>query len=167
MTAVKNNKGSTSILIIMLMVVLMIFGLTILTTTLSNENLSLKKQSWLVSYYELEVLAADQLAAIDQKTELIKAGLDEHYDTPAEYKKELVEKFDGVVESNGHYYKDIVVSETSGEYLKHIYIRIEWIIPELGVSFVTNRNFDVLEYVQVQDYFEYDDIEFGTPFAPE
>ncbi len=48
------KKGSTSILIVIMMVVLMILGLAILTMALSNKRLSDKKIDWKADYYTLE-----------------------------------------------------------------------------------------------------------------
>lgn len=52
------RKGATSILVIVLMVVLIVLGLAILTTSLSGVRLAQKKQNWLQSYYGLETQAA-------------------------------------------------------------------------------------------------------------
>lgn len=52
------QSGATSILVIVMMVVLIVLGLAILTTSLSGVRLAQKKQSWLISYYTLEKEAA-------------------------------------------------------------------------------------------------------------
>lgn len=62
---IKNEDGSSSILVIILMVVLMVFGLAVLTTSLSNLRLSEKKRSWLADYYKVEGLAEKEIALID------------------------------------------------------------------------------------------------------
>lgn len=61
----KNEKGSSSILVIILMVVLMVFGLAVLTTSLSNMRLSQKKHAWLNDYYLTEAKAETSIATID------------------------------------------------------------------------------------------------------
>lgn len=61
----KKEEGASAILVIIMMVVLMVFGLAVLTTSLSNVRLGQRKQAWLAEYYELEAVAAKQLASID------------------------------------------------------------------------------------------------------
>ena len=61
----KKENGASSILVIIMMVVLMVFGLAVLTTSLSNIRLGERKQAWLSEYYELEAVAAKELASID------------------------------------------------------------------------------------------------------
>jgi len=65
--SLSNNKGASSILVIILMVVLMIFGLAILTTSLANQRLATKKRAWLVDYYQLEGAVEITLAHIDEQ----------------------------------------------------------------------------------------------------
>ena len=72
MKQINNDRGSSSILVIILMVVLMIFGISILTTSLSNMRLSEKKKSWISEYYQLEALSEERIARIDSM--LIKAN---------------------------------------------------------------------------------------------
>lgn len=61
----QRRKGATSILVIVMMVVLIVLGLAILTTSLSGVRLAQKKQLWLQSYYKLELDSAIALATID------------------------------------------------------------------------------------------------------
>lgn len=61
-----NQRGSTSVLVIIMMIVLLVFGLAILTTSLSNVRLADKKINWLKDYYLLEADAAQALAELDQ-----------------------------------------------------------------------------------------------------
>lgn len=63
---VRDEQGSSSILVIILMVVLMVFGLAVLTTSLSNLRLAEKKRDWLQGYYDVEAHVETRLALIDQ-----------------------------------------------------------------------------------------------------
>jgi hypothetical protein len=151
-----NKKGATSILIIMLMVVLMVFGLTILTATLSNDALSNRKIQWLSDYYMLEGLVAEELAEIDYTLQELLATTA----TNEEYFDAVRLKYD-----TDDLLYDFTVSEEQGDYLKHIDVTLHFIEPKL-----TDNNklilFDLIAYRQTQDFFEYDDIEFGVPFPP-
>jgi len=62
----KYDEGSSSILVILLMVVMMVFGLAVLTTSLSNIRLAEKKQDWLHDYYNLEGLVEEKIGELDQ-----------------------------------------------------------------------------------------------------
>lgn len=59
------KRGATSILVIIMMVVLLVLGLAILTTSLSGVRLAQKKQDWLQSYYKLEEQGAYAQASLD------------------------------------------------------------------------------------------------------
>lgn len=61
-----SEKGASSILVIIMMVVLLVFGLAVLTTSLSNVRLGDRKKAWLYDYYQLEGEGAKEIAAFDQ-----------------------------------------------------------------------------------------------------
>lgn len=63
--SLKNERGASSILVIIMMVVLLVFGLAILTTSLSNLRLSERKKDWLNEYYLLEGQVVAEVAAYD------------------------------------------------------------------------------------------------------
>ncbi len=50
----RNEEGSSSVLIVVMMVVLIVFGLAIFSTALSNMRLADKKIAWKNEYYQLE-----------------------------------------------------------------------------------------------------------------
>ncbi len=60
------KRGATSILVIIMMVVLLVLGLAILTTSLSGVRLAQKKQDWLQSYYKLEIDGAFAQAELNK-----------------------------------------------------------------------------------------------------
>ncbi|MCH4890048.1 hypothetical protein EZV73_20885 [Acidaminobacter sp. JC074] len=153
--SVLNKKGATSVLIILLMVVLMVFGLTILTTTLSNQSLSEKKQTWLSEYYDLESYVAIELASIDQRlTDLKEANQEETL------LQAYMDEFDLIKEGDAYYYY-FRVSEDAEENLKHIDVTLEIYLDKNQI-----KNYDIVDYSETQDLFEYEDIKFGNPFIP-
>lgn len=63
--SLKDNQGASSILVIVMMVVLLVFGLAVLTTSLSNVRLGNRKKAWLADYYTLEGEAMATIADYD------------------------------------------------------------------------------------------------------
>jgi len=167
-----NNQGATSVLIILLLVVLMIFGLTILTTTLSNESLSNKKNEWLTDYYTLEKEVALNLAEIDHQIQALKLdALSNGSENRDQYLiDQLKSSIDGMTKENNKHYFWLDISESSGEYLKYITVKAEILIPDNSVdkdTFLKTKNYEIVLYSESQDLFEYNDIEYGVPFAPD
>ena len=69
-----NRKGASSVLIILMMVVLIVFGLAALTTSLAAMRLGDKANDWTGEYYELEATAEEFLFKVDGL--LVQAELD-------------------------------------------------------------------------------------------
>lgn len=61
----KSNKGASSVLVILLLVVLVVFGVAALTTALSNVRLGQKVVDWNDKYYAAEAQANEMYAQID------------------------------------------------------------------------------------------------------
>lgn len=61
-----NNKGAASVLVIVMMLVLVIFGLAMVTTALAQYRLSQNHESFLADYYALETQAQKQINHMDQ-----------------------------------------------------------------------------------------------------
>lgn len=61
-----NQKGATSIFVMIFMVILLVFGLAALTTSLASLKLADKNHSWSKEYYQLEANAEKEIAQIDQ-----------------------------------------------------------------------------------------------------
>ncbi|MBC7959187.1 MAG: hypothetical protein H7X94_04895 [Vallitaleaceae bacterium] len=61
----KDQKGATSIFVMIFMVVLLVFGLAALTTSLASLKLADKNHNWSKEYYALEANAEVTVAAID------------------------------------------------------------------------------------------------------
>ncbi len=64
-TLLKDTRGASSILVIVMMVVLLVFGLAVLTTSLSNVRLGERKRAWLTEYYALEGVSESEMSKID------------------------------------------------------------------------------------------------------
>lgn len=64
-TIFKDTSGASSILVIVMMVVLLVFGLAVLTTSLSNVRLGERKRAWLNDYYVLEGVSESEISKID------------------------------------------------------------------------------------------------------
>lgn len=64
--SLKHEQGASSILVIIMMVVLLVFGLAVLTTSLSNVRLGDRKKAWLYDHYDLEGYAMAEIAKYDQ-----------------------------------------------------------------------------------------------------
>lgn len=62
----KSRKGASSILVILLLVVLVVFGIAALTTALSNVRLGQKTAYWNDKYYTAEAKANKVYAEIDK-----------------------------------------------------------------------------------------------------
>ncbi len=62
---INKQKGTSSALIVIMMVVLIVFGLAIFTTSLSNLRLANKKHDWIKNYYSLEEKTMTTIAKID------------------------------------------------------------------------------------------------------
>jgi len=63
--AVMSDRGSSSVLVILIMVMLVVLGLLALISTWSGLKLARKNASWSTTYYELDSTAENRLAEID------------------------------------------------------------------------------------------------------
>jgi flagellar basal body-associated protein FliL len=63
--AVISDRGSSSVLVILIMVMLVVLGLLALISTWSGLKLARKNASWTTTYYELDSLAENRLAEMD------------------------------------------------------------------------------------------------------
>ncbi len=173
MDKIKSREGATSVLIIMLLVVLMVFGLTILTTTLSNEKLSVKKQEWLSDYFDLESEVAIELASIDSKLQVIKEqAVAENTDIKnlkEDFIKLLKAEFESIKQVDEAVRLLFSVSDDKGDYKKYISVELNIPLPRndlLSERYLKNVNYQIISYVESQDLFDYKDTEYGIPFNP-
>lgn len=61
-----SQKGASSIFVVLLLVVLMVFGIAALTVALSNMRLGQKVSDWNSTYYYVEGLGWERFAQIDK-----------------------------------------------------------------------------------------------------
>jgi hypothetical protein len=156
MKVLKNQRGSTSVLVIILMVVLIVFGLAIFTTSLSSVRLANKKTQWTQSYYALEKESAHALASIDQLTKDIYQSIED--------KALLVSSIESLLSINTG--ELVITNQYTDKYdfevnfnidsidnlkSKHIEVVLGIISPEKR----TSTQFDLLVYEQWQDDFEF------------
>lgn len=71
-----NNRGATSVLIMIMMIILMIFGLAALTTSAASRKLAQKNAGWLKEYYALQGEAEIAYARLVETLDLPAVGLD-------------------------------------------------------------------------------------------
>lgn len=83
--AVKDEKGASSVLVVMILLVLVILGLAALTTSLSAMRLGEKSGSWYKNYYRLDALAEKNIAIIDNAMDQASQFTD-HYMTTSDNK---------------------------------------------------------------------------------
>ena len=62
---IRNEKGASSVLVMLILIVLVSLGLAALTTSLASMRLGDKSAEWHMAYYELDRMAEKRVAAID------------------------------------------------------------------------------------------------------
>ncbi len=72
----QNNRGATSVLIMIMMIILMVFGVAALTTSVASRKLAQKNAGWLAEYYALQGEAQAVYAHLDEALNLADAGED-------------------------------------------------------------------------------------------
>jgi hypothetical protein len=65
----KKKKGSSSIMVILVMLTLVVFGVLALMSSYSDLKLSKKNANWLKGYYELDARGEELVSQIDTKLE--------------------------------------------------------------------------------------------------
>jgi len=62
----RGEKGASSVMVVLLLVALLVFGIAALTTALSSARLGQKVSEWNTAYYAAEAQANERLAEIDK-----------------------------------------------------------------------------------------------------
>lgn len=189
MQLLKKEQGATSIFVMILMVVLIVFGLAALTTSLASLKLSNKNSLWTKEYYLLESKAEEYVAKIDQR--LIKAEKvardvatakdqfnNEYYNNVLTNIQKLAEEVNDIevyiedahfeewiAEGSKSINLSFIVKESKEAYPKNITVDMEILLPDYDV--LTNMNqsrFKINRWQEWQNAFEYDqDINFENP----
>lgn len=122
---------------------------------------------WLVDYYTLEGEVALRLADIDHQIQAIKEDTIKEMtnDRLAIFKNKLSK-----LELDEEFSLTFDVAEENDDYNKYIEIKLMLNMPDnkyTNEEFLKISNYDIVKHSEVQDLFEYDDIKFGDPFAPD
>lgn len=171
---IKNNSGATSVLVIMLMVVLILFGLAALTTSYAGLKLSRKTSEWLKEYYLLEGEAERIVALVDERisnakkeTEAIKDidALNESFNTKA-YKKllDLSMEIPNIKINNNPLTVTYTVTEKNKEHPKNITVVLSVKQIDNSITIENQANYEIYQWKEWQEQFEFDnEIEFENP----
>lgn len=156
---IADEKGASSVLIVIMMVVLIVFGLAIFTTSLSNLRLADKKYTWLRDYYNTETLAMTKIAVLEKTLKNYKKADLPEQDVHVFFAKVLKISKDRLVvdkdDTNTYdYILEFDVSLNNAISPKNIALR-------LGINLQNSikdrpHNIDILKYEQWQKDFEYD-----------
>lgn len=187
------QRGSSSVLVIMVLLMLITFGVLAMMTSYSNLKISRKSAEWTQGFYELESLAGNHLAEIE--TLIIYSGdFADEYIEGMRYKEPSPQGFDypwqdevykkWLVSSDGDAFvneiKAWIFEKTLTDSLAQMNIEYELILEPKGVlTFIStsndNRHFltrlqieereiALIEWREVPKVFEYDEImEFTDP----
>lgn len=168
----KKENGATSIFVIILMVVLIVFGLAALTTSLASLKLSNKNTIWVKEYYLLEGEAESYLAMIDSTLKTAaKEAVVESNGNLNEYINLYYNKTWSMLDELSRYTSEIkvfrdsnrvtfTVREDKEAFPKNISVVLQIIEP----STEDNQYYKILQWKEWQNQFEYDqDINFEDP----
>lgn len=161
----KNNDGLTTVFVILLTVVLLMFGVGVITISLSSENLSEKKHEWVTSYYDLEKLMADELSETNLKLLALQSALKDEEDFKTLYIESIKSDFI-TFEKDDILYLELLADKGQEKYLM---AELEILLPDGSESlndFALKLPFKVVTYTEVQDLFDYEDIPYENPFIP-
>lgn len=98
---IKDERGSTSVLIVVMMIVLLAFGMAALTTSLASYKLSQKNAQFGIAYYELEEEATrirfELLSLVEE--EMKEVGYDSEHTSDIELRKAAAQGiYDGILD---------------------------------------------------------------------
>lgn len=173
---IKQEEGATSIFVIILMVVLIVFGLAALTTSLASLKLSNKNTLWIKEYYALEGEAERLLSVIDDalidatdKAKSTSDGNREQYLDIYNEKVwsslfELSETYPEIQIFTEQNYVTYTVKEKKDAYPKNITVVLNILEPPTDNPEKNHQRFAILQWKEWQNQFEYDqDIDFENP----
>lgn len=186
-----SEKGASSVLVILLMVILLSLGVAILTSSISNERLALKKKDWLNDYYSLEAQSETIISEIDSI--LIDAQNSTNFENSDnldtnEYMTNVLRSLDDYSQLYGSNVTNFdpmedmtyhrIVSDNSliiefdtkidGEYPKHLKMELRVNNPYVDLSYDENdifNRYDIVSSIEWQSTFEYNtSTKFQNPF---
>ena len=163
---INNKKGITSVFVVLLTLVLLLFGVGVLTITRSNENLAQRKQGWINEYYSLEGQMAEEFSKLYRDLKTIQKNLEGSNNFLEDYKHEIQNNYAISIEKDRHYIH-LEVPEKGDHYLR---AKLEIIMPKFNLSFdefFQASPLKLVSYQEKQGVFDYEDIPFENPFIPE
>ncbi|NTV88801.1 MAG: hypothetical protein HGA22_00320 [Clostridiales bacterium] len=163
----KSNKGSSSVLVILIMITLVVFGLLVFMTTYSELKLAHKNGDWVKGYYSLDGKAEALTVKIDKC--LKKAIEDSAYSEGDNLKLRrnlyytyaancLKEDLGDSVEVINHTEDNVTVSATvtdgTGDDQRSMYIELRLVFDPAG-SKETGKRYEVLAWKELPRSFEF------------
>lgn len=161
----KEKDGVTTVFVILLMVVLLMFGIGVLTITLSNENLSKKKDDWIEAYYSLEKNMAEEMAETTKKLHDLQEDSGSYETFEDLYMQGISETFP-VYTLGDHAYIELLVRQDEDKYLMAELRLLMPSSPEDLEDFKTRLPYEVVTYIEQQTLFDYEDIDYENPYLP-
>lgn len=148
----KKDRGSSSVLVIMVLLMLVTFGVLALVTANSNLKISQKNALWNQSYYQLENKAVKKLK------EILKDADNLIMESPSEWHVEMLALYDEIDFIDDSKIQISILDEDKRQF----FIELDYNEVESG----TNKkiNYEIKQWREVPLMFEYEDeLQFGDP----
>ncbi|MFO7637162.1 MAG: hypothetical protein R6W96_07620 [Clostridia bacterium] len=148
---IKNQKGATSVIVILIMLVLLVFGLAAFSASYSNYTLGQRSVRWSAEFYALEDKAEETLHVIDKilVESRAEASLPTEYLDIA-YGKLLNEQFTISRDEDKNLVMDLVFFDWMGNDPKHLQVRL--LIHEQDTE---GKRYTITEWFIWQEPFSY------------
>lgn len=117
--------------VVLLTVVLLLFGVGVLTITLSNENLAERKQAWIHEYYNLEGQMAEEFSKVYMTLKAIQDTLEDSDHLLEDYKNQIQNNYEVSIEKD-HHYISLEVPESGDHFLR---AKLEITMPSAAMSY--------------------------------
>ena len=148
----KNEKGSSSVLVIMVLLMLVTFGVLALITANSNLKVAEKNASWNRSYYQLENLGVQTLKKIQENADKLIMEI------PAEWQSKIAELHDEI----DYMDEDTIVIWIVSQENRRFFIELSYDKAE-SMS-LQSFQYDIKQWREVPFAFEYEDeLQFSDP----
>lgn len=148
----KNEKGSSSVLVIMVLLMLVTFGVLALITANSNLKVAEKNASWNRSYYQLENLGVQTLKKIQENADKLIMEI------PAEWQSKITELHDEIDYMDEDTIEIWIVSQENRRFF------IELSYDKAESMSLQSFQYDIKQWREVPFAFEYEDeLQFSDP----
>ena len=142
--AVMSNRGSSCVLVILIMVMLVVLGLLALMSTWSGLKLARKNASWSRTYYELDSRAENRLAEIDACLKDAEQSA-EIYMMTKDYERPQSNYLPSDIQHTVH--DEWLMAQASGEgakYVDKLQRKLYFIYCELRLKEYSNEDFEII-----------------------